>query len=153
MIEILDIPLPLGQCHTNRQTAFENNEQFYIGKPCKHCKNTKRYTHSKKCFECVKLWNGKNKEKKTYKLIKRNWQLKNTYGITLQQYNQLLENQNYLCKLCGTKLKNDKSSHVDHCHNTKKIRGLLCHHCNVGIGYFKHNPALLRKAALYCEAV
>lgn len=41
---------------------------------------------------------------------------------------------------------------VDHCHKSKQIRGLVCHRCNVGLGYFRDDPELLRAAAAYLEA-
>jgi hypothetical protein len=84
--------------------------------------------------------------------------LKKKYGITLKEYNELLESQNYVCSICGkkenhihnkTKKKTDLA--VDHCHDTGKIRGLLCTNCNIGIGYFKNNSDLLIAAAEYLK--
>jgi hypothetical protein len=63
--------------------------------------------------------------------------LKLYYGITLIQYNEIFNSQNGCCKICGThqsELK--KALFVDHDHKTGKIRGLLCHQCNIGIGIF-----------------
>lgn len=60
------------------------------------------------------------------------------------------------CEICGVQLAWHQTSagkntavHVDHCHQTGKIRGLLCHDCNTGIGKFKDNPSLLWKAIAY----
>ena len=84
--------------------------------------------------------------------------LKKKYGINLEEYNELLESQNHVCLICGksenhihnkTKKKTDLA--VDHCHDTGKIRGLLCTNCNIGIGYFKNNPELLITAADYLK--
>lgn len=84
--------------------------------------------------------------------------LKNKYGITLEDYYKMLEEQNYSCKICG-KLESDNLVHgnfsslsVDHCHNTGKNRGLLCNQCNRAIGMLLDSPKLLRKAADYIES-
>ncbi len=78
--------------------------------------------------------------------------LRRTYGITLKQYNAMLEAQNYQCGICATKhVEGSRSSvlHVDHCHNTGVVRSLLCSNCNKGLGCFKDDPELLRKAMNY----
>jgi hypothetical protein len=71
------------------------------------------------------------------------------YGIGPKTYLAMLEGQKGGCAICrrgpGRKL------HVDHCHESARVRGLLCALCNQGLGHFKHDPALLRAAALYIE--
>lgn len=71
------------------------------------------------------------------------------YGIGLHQYQTLLEEQRGVCYLCGGI--DFRNLAVDHCHNTGKVRRLLCSNCNTGLGKFKDNPDLLRKAAEYVE--
>jgi len=95
--------------------------------------------------------NSKNYQKKyPEQLIK--WQLKK-YGITLLQYNQFLEKQKHRCAICGSKPKGMQHSKkrlcVDHDKQTKKVRGLLCGACNIGIGHLSHSIILLRKAIKY----
>lgn len=78
--------------------------------------------------------------------------MKYRYGITIQDYDALLEAQGFACKICGdTEPRNVRGERfpIDHCHDTGLVRGLLCHHCNVGLGHFKHDTALLDKAAAY----
>jgi hypothetical protein len=71
--------------------------------------------------------------------------------------NEMLKSQNYVCAICKNPetVKSVKGKlkelAVDHCHNTGKIRGLLCYACNIGIGLFKNNPEILYQASLYCE--
>ena len=84
----------------------------------------------------------------------RKWQLKNNYGLTPEQFDILFIAQGRKCKVCGSadpRKKGDTWS-VDHDHQTGKVRGILCHGCNTGIGFFKDNPDHLRKAAAYLEA-
>lgn len=76
--------------------------------------------------------------------------LMKNYGITLECYDQMLEDQNHSCKICGfMELGDGKRLHVDHDHGTGDIRGLLCHHCNTGLGLFKDSQELLQKAIDY----
>lgn len=81
---------------------------------------------------------------------------KHMYGITEAAYNVLLNKQNGVCAICK---KPENSVHkksariyalsVDHCHITKRIRGLLCHRCNKGLGLFKDNVLVLLAAGCY----
>lgn len=74
------------------------------------------------------------------------------YGITKDEYEAMLASQDGRCAICRADEPGGKGGwHVDHCHNTKVIRGLLCHHCNIGVGQFKDDPARLRAAADYLE--
>jgi len=76
--------------------------------------------------------------------------LKSVYGITPQDYNTMFTNQEGKCAICGIHQSNLKRKlFIDHCHTTDKIRGLLCHHCNAGIGHFKDSTNLLDNAINY----
>jgi hypothetical protein len=73
---------------------------------------------------------------------------KRRYGITEEQYQQMLADQGNACAICRTPFEGIKVC-VDHCHDTKKVRGLLCDGCNVGLGRFKDSPNLLQRAVDY----
>jgi hypothetical protein len=67
------------------------------------------------------------------------------------QYTQALADQNNCCAICLVPFTETNRPQTDHCHQTRKFRGLLCNHCNPGIGFFYDNPEFLRRAALYLE--
>lgn len=72
------------------------------------------------------------------------------YGITPEQYAARLEEQGNRCAICRTDSPGaGKSWHVDHDHETNRIRGLLCNNCNHGLGKFKDDPARLQAAITY----
>lgn len=78
------------------------------------------------------------------------------YGLTLEQYEEMLAAQDGRCAVCGSQpdpngVKASSRLHVDHDHVTGANRSLLCTRCNQGIGYFRDNPATLRAAAEYIE--
>lgn len=80
------------------------------------------------------------------------------FGINTLDYESLVESQNNKCAICNNnekavdKRKNiERSLAVDHCHETGKIRGLLCTNCNIGLGQFKDSLYLLDKAKKYLE--
>lgn len=75
------------------------------------------------------------------------------YGITLDQYEDMRCAQNYKCAVCGLDEKDNKNQKlfVDHCHDTLKVRGLLCHWCNAALGSFKDNTDVLEKAIAYLK--
>jgi hypothetical protein len=90
----------------------------------------------------------------------RKWgRIKRRFGLNKEQYQTLVERQNDVCALCGQKERIKRSQHhfgpnylaVDHDHKTGKVRGLLCNQCNIGLGNFKENIQVLRKAAEYLE--
>jgi hypothetical protein len=72
------------------------------------------------------------------------------YGITLEDYDRLLALQNGRCAICpSTEPGGQGRFHIDHNHETGKVRALLCHRCNTGLGLFSDNPEILIKAAQY----
>ena len=71
------------------------------------------------------------------------------FGISLEDYNTMLEGQNNSCWICEEEFPNSRSVKVDHCHKTGKVRGLLCHHCNTGLGHFQDRTERLNRADEY----
>lgn len=79
------------------------------------------------------------------------------YGITPEQFDQMLHDQSGLCAICGDKPDPDGRGayarlHIDHCHATGEVRSLLCGRCNQGLGYFRDDPNRLAAAAQYLMA-
>jgi len=129
---------------------------------CKH--KGRKDGHNNNCRECVKKYTDENietvrKYKSDYyyenreKIIKKDRvnHLRRKYGVTQEWYDEQLKLQDGGCKICGTKDpgKGLKHFHVDHSHETGKVRGLLCHSCNTGIGLFKEDVNLIEKAIEY----
>lgn len=78
--------------------------------------------------------------------------IKFAYGITMAEFHKLQNDQNLSCAICGKKQSTlVKKLHIDHCHKTKKVRGLLCFNCNSAIGHFKDDVNLLKLAIKYLE--
>lgn len=103
---------------------------------------------------CVILWCEETVRLKRLGLCdqhaRQNRYMKHHYGIGILERYGLAERQGYRCAACG--VPDERGSlHVDHCHETGKVRGLLCGNCNRAIGLFQDNPAALRAAAEYLE--
>lgn len=85
---------------------------------------------------------------------RKSW-LKVNYGITPEQYDDMLAAQGNRCAICRRESPGSKGRrffYVDHDHKTGKIRGLLCHSCNTALGGFQDSPDLLQAAIAYLEA-
>lgn len=102
--------------------------------------------YSKKAME----WSKANREKVLIS-SKKNW-YKTKYGLTLEEYDQKLKEQNDCCAICS-KHKSEfvRSLAVDHNHITGKIRGLLCPKCNLAFGYVNEDITILEKMILYAK--
>ncbi|WP_363320154.1 endonuclease VII domain-containing protein [Thiothrix sp.] len=130
-------------------------------KTCSKCKATKpktdfsplkegRFGLHSWCKECVKEANRDRNKTAAGKAARRNQKLKANFKITLDDYNRMLEEQQFSCALCGANEPRGKGTfHVDHSHETLKVRGLLCHKCNVGLGCFNDDPQELLKGVAY----
>ena len=138
-------------------------------KICKTCKQEKSLDQFPKgngykdgirphCIECRREYENKSFHKHKHKRPHvyeedKDRKLKKAYGIGYAEYLNMLEAQNGCCAICGTNdTGNRKAFHVDHCHDTGKIRGLLCGNCNSGIGNLRDDVGLLRRAIDYLES-
>jgi hypothetical protein len=108
---------------------------------CKVCRNRQakdRYT-SKRC-EIIQM--------------RREWRKRTgadrrlAYGLSLEEFNSMVTSQNGRCAICN-EVPTGRGFHVDHCHLTGKIRGLLCRGCNLALGNMKDDPVRLMTAANY----
>lgn len=133
---------------------------------CKICRGWKRrtdtYPNRVKAREVSRIWRLNNLERSRLNSInyqKNNpdkllsWKLKH-FKLTIEDYNNLLKQQNGVCAICGQseikKIKNTPCRlSIDHDHQTGKVRGLLCSKCNTGVGLFDNNCVLLNKAIEY----
>jgi hypothetical protein len=100
--------------------------------------------------EKSRKWGKDNPEKK--KKAVRDASRKISYGITGPEFEALLAKQEGKCAICCLPVKEGRGAgcaHVDHDHKTGKVRGILCHGCNTGLGCFKDSPVLLLSAADY----
>lgn len=87
-----------------------------------------------------------------------NWRdhLKNKYGLSVADYDRMLAAQSGACAACTTPLVRgnpnaDNAPHVDHCHVTRKVRGILCRRCNLAVGLLRDDPNHARSVAAYLE--
>ena len=120
----------------------KSREKWGFNSYCKACKKKKHHEYyldnTEKC-----------------KKLARNRDLKK-YGITLEDQEQMLREQNNKCAICGKEIflfgsSKKLTAHVDHDHKTGKVRGLLCDKCNRGLGFFRDNEEYLINAASYLK--
>lgn len=86
-----------------------------------------------------------------YKRVIKNKELVRTYGITLADFERMLVEQNHNCKICEKPSAKGKSLHVDHCHATGRVRGLLCNRCNWYLSVFDNDPCALGRLNVYLK--
>jgi hypothetical protein len=96
-------------------------------------------------------WYKDYSQQDTRKVARRSTRYKNRYGITLEDYDEMYKSQKGLCAICGNPPKMGQRLYVDHNHETKKVRALLCQACNSGLGNFKEQITLLSNAIAYIE--
>lgn len=82
-------------------------------------------------------------------LAQRRRVLKHRYGLTLEQYDEMMEFQSGVCAICGEENESGQPLYVDHCHESGKVRGLLCRRCNTLIGCAEDSTAVLTEAIIY----
>lgn len=156
-------------CHKNLSLDNFNNKKrgrFHKSNYCKTCTQvqSRKYQeeNKEKLKEKTNIYRKLNKEKiaeRQKEIYQKNkdtsfktYRLKSKYNLSIEDYNEMEKSQNFCCMIC----KKEKSLLkgglvVDHCHETGKVRSLLCWKCNVGIGSFFDNSTALKQAAEYIE--
>ena len=154
-------------CPTDCGFLVGKKKAWRMKNPDKHHAQQKRYSikHKKEISERLRVWKKNNPEKirqyrkdyeKKYpkKIELKNFKAKTIFSkkinFSFQEFNTLLEKQKNLCAICGNGEKTRALS-IDHCHKTKKVRGLLCKKCNTAIGMLNDNPELVLSAYNYLQ--
>ena len=152
--------MKLAECHPSRKEQarglckncydkwLKENNPIY---KASQAKNTQDWLEKNQ--EKNKISNEKRRIKQLndphHKLRRRNSYLKKEYSITHEDYEKMLKQQNNGCAICFRKPGEGKYLHVDHCHKTGNIRGLLCHQCNWYLGTIEADPGLYKRISFY----
>ncbi len=132
--------------------CFMCGNKIKEGHLCEGCRNkSNSYYHAN--AEMYKEIHRKYYSTNKNEIARR--KIKKAFNITDAQLDELWSITN--CEICGCELDNsvrskktaDKYPHIDHCHNTGRIRGVLCKMCNTMLGMAKDNPEILTKAIVY----
>ena len=111
---------------------------------CKPCEKTYEETRTKRDWPAERA--AKTQD------YRRCAHYRHRYGITLEEYDNMLAVQGGRCAICSSEYAGPKGRfHVDHDHETQEIRGLLCHGCNTALGHMRDSTAILESAIQYLE--
>ncbi len=134
-------------CNTRRIKQYYLNQDANIKKSVEWKKDNREYVNQNARENYHKDIHSKRAKEATRKK-----------GINIDRYNQMLEEQDNKCAICKQPetrrvTKSDEIARlcIDHCHTTLKIRGLLCFHCNVGLGKFFDDIDKLQSAITYLK--
>jgi hypothetical protein len=131
---------------------LEFTEIETIGKSCCLCFEKKPFSDFLKNIR-YKDGHYKHCKKCHYEVYGRDAHYRRSYGVSQNQYNQMVLQQNNKCKVCESQAGEGQFARlvVDHCHKNKEFRGLICQSCNMALGNAKDNPEILRKLADYLD--
>jgi hypothetical protein len=111
--------------------------------------NAYRLAHMQETRERKARWREANLAKERKRAS--DYYLRNRYGLTPEEFSAMRRDQNDRCAICRTPLSLLSRIHIDHCHNSGKIRGLLCNNCNTGMGMLGDDVKILRRAIRYLQ--
>lgn len=127
--------------------AFYSHKRDGTSSRCRDCTRDDRATKAPENRERVQRWREQNPEK--YEVLKRQVHYRK-YGLSTGEVDKLIEQQDGLCKICREADQQGKRLSVDHDHETGKVRGGLCTHCNWSLlGGFGENPEFYERVAKY----
>lgn len=130
----------------------ECGKEVIVAGGCLKNQNTKSCGCYSKDMARTRLYkHGRSdKSRDDYYDYHRETHIKRKYNLSIDQYNSMIDAQDSKCSICSYMFGQRKGDiHVDHCHTTGKIRGLLCDRCNRGLGYFKDDIQSLANAIKY----
>jgi hypothetical protein len=133
----------------------ENNPEFGR-KQKENCSKWAKLNKDKKAEYDLKRrehYRLNEKDNPVYKLKRRNQQILKKYGIDHFDYLKQLELQNNRCAICHKSNTPGKYLHIDHCHETGRFRGLLCHQCNWYIGLVDADKEIKIRLAMYGTSI
>ena len=139
------------KCRQKRDVSFFSlRSNGYLRAYCKPCEvkaqNARERTPKGRAYKAAFDQKNSNVRPDRY----RNTDLKRNYGITLDQWNQMFEEQGRRCAICrSSTIAPPRWWETDHCHKTNRVRGILCGKCNSILGFVDDNPATLINAAIY----
>lgn len=120
-----------------------------------------RYNENKETYNSASskyYWENKEacnlNAKKHYQKNKLKYKennLRNKHDISFEDFESFLQIQDNQCKIYHCELDNAKNTHIDHCHSSGKIRGILCSNCNTALGKFKDCIEFLQSAIQYIK--
>ena len=108
--------------------------------------------YNDRCKLCARRVDRQQKSKPEVKAKRKDNELRKRYGINLEIYKKILEDQNYCCAICNDSL-GQIQVNLDHCHETKLVRGILCNRCNTLLGNALDNVEILENAIKYLKKV
>ncbi len=115
-------------------------------------RGSEEYKSEKRRYDAERYATLSEEERIAIRRRLANNHLRRKYNVSLEDYGWLLSLQEGGCAICGrTPEEEGRRLAIDHDHETSKIRGLLCHNCNRGLGYFQNDPFLLTLAIGYLE--
>ena len=138
------LTLPVTQFHNQRDKKDGKRSQ------CKVCTNKRNLAKYHSC----------DTTRRSHRIASRKHSLLKNYGITPEEYDTMLLDQNGKCVICSSDkpwgfVAEPKRAReffcVDHCHTTGRVRGLLCHPCNTGLGSFSDDTNVMANAIAYLE--
>jgi protein-arginine kinase activator protein McsA len=139
----------------NKEQHIDNFHKIKAGDGrkniCSTCANQKSIDRYYANHEEMKQRAAEKRKRPDVKEWHRNYKLRKLFGITIEQYNVMGESQHWMCAICSAPQPENEHLHVDHSHNSGKVRGLLCRACNTAIGLMNDEPERLRKAISYLE--
>jgi len=106
-------------------SAYDSNYRYPDGK-------------LKRCKACIKVYPRQYRKTKGWRLAETRYRLKKRYGITLEHFSDMVDQQSGMCANTGCL---NAGTHVDHNHNNSQVRALLCSGCNLALGNLKEDQA------------